>query len=151
MRVPLIVRWPGRIKPGTVSDHLGYFPDVMPTLAELAGATAHLPPTDGISLGPTLLGRPGQKLHPFLYWEAASVNQTVSQQAVRWGQWKAVRSRGTGEFELYDLKTDGKESTNVTAKHPDVVARIKTFVATARTPERVYDVAAKESAANYVR
>ena len=151
MRVPLIVRWPGRIKPGTVSDHLGYFPDVMPTLAELAGATAHLPPTDGISLGPTLLGRPGQKVHPFLYWEAASVNQTVSQQAVRWGHWKAVRGRAAGEFELYDLKTDVKESTNVAARNPDVMAKIKAFIATARTPERKYDVAPKESAANYVR
>ncbi len=151
IRVPLIVRWPGRIKPGTVSDHIGYFPDVMPTLAELAGAAPHLPPTDGISLVPTLLGRPGQKVHPFLYWEAAGANQSVNQQAVRWGNWKAVRSRTAGEFELYDLKTDAKESTNVAAKHPDVVAQIKAVIATARTPERAYAAAPKEGAALYVR
>jgi arylsulfatase A-like enzyme len=151
MRVPLIVRWPGRIKPGTVSDHIGYFPDVMPTLAELAGATAHLPPTDGISLVPTLLGRPGQKTHPFLYWEAASANQTINQQAVRWGNWKAVRGRAAGELELYDLRTDVKESTDVAARNPAVVAQINAFIATARTPERKYEAAPKESAANYVR
>lgn len=151
IRVPLIVRWPGRIKPGTVSDLPGYFPDVMPTLAELAGATTSLPVTDGLSLVPTLLGRPGQKTHTFLYWEAAGPNQTTNQQAVRWGSWKAVRGRATGDWELYDLKTDVKEKTNVAARHPEVVAQIKTLIATARTPERVYEAAPKEGAALYVR
>ena len=151
IRVPLIVRWPGRIKAGTVSDHVGYFPDVMPTLAELAGATPHVPKTDGISIVPTLLGKPTQKKHDFLYWEAASLNQTVNQQAVRMGDWKAVRGRTATEWELYNLKTDEKESTNVIAAHPDVMKKIHAIIAAEHTPERKYEAAPKESAATYVR
>src|SRR6185436_15560259 len=55
-REPFIVRWPSKIKAGTTSDFVGYFPDVMPTLAELTGTTQHLPnQIDGISIAPTLL------------------------------------------------------------------------------------------------
>ena len=59
IRVPAIITWPGKIKPGTQSDHICAFQDVMPTLAELAGITC--PPTDGISFLPTLLGKKGNK------------------------------------------------------------------------------------------
>jgi arylsulfatase A-like enzyme len=151
VRVPLIVRWPGRIKAGTTSDLMGYFPDVMPTLAELAGPSSHLPKTDGISIVPTLLGRPGQKSHEFLYWEAAGGNQSIGEQAVRLGDWKAVRTRPGGQWELYNLKADPKETSNVTAKHPEVMQRIQAIAAAEHTPERKYDAAPKESAALYVR
>ena len=151
IRVPLIVRWPGRIKPGVVSEHVGYFPDIMPTLAEVAGATSQMPKTDGLSIVPTLLGKPGRKQHEFLYWEAASANQTLTQQAVRWGDWKAVRGRASGDWELYNLRTDGKESNNVFAQHPDVMKRIHAIIAAEHTQERKYEAAPKESAATYVR
>jgi arylsulfatase A len=151
IRTPLLARWPGRIKPGTVSHHIGYFPDVMPTLAELAGATRHLPTVDGISLAPTLLGTGRQQTHEFLYWESAGPNQTVNAQAVRWGKWKAVRARGDKEWQLYNLETDERETTDVRAQQPKVLEQIKSFVATARTPERVYGEVAKESAATFVR
>jgi arylsulfatase A len=151
IRVPLIVRWPGRIKPGSVSDVTGYFPDILPTLAELAGATAPLPKIDGRSIAPTLLGRPGQRLHNFLYWEAADANQGIAQQAVRMGDWKAVRGRTAKEWELYNLKSDPKESTNVSAQHPDVMQKIQAIVAAEHTPERKYPPAPRESAADYVR
>jgi arylsulfatase A len=151
IRVPLLVRWPGKIKPGTVSDLPGYFPDVMPTLADLAGATARLPKTDGISLVPTLLGRAGQRRHEFLYWEAASANQTVTQQAVRWGDWKAVRGRTATEWELYDLKKDEKETTNVVAQHPEVMRKIHAIIAAEHTPERKYEAAPPENVATFVR
>jgi arylsulfatase A len=151
IRVPLIVRWPGRIKPGSVSDHAGYFPDVMPTLAELAGATSYLPKTDGISIVPTLLGKEGQETHEFLYWEAAGANRSVSQQAVRWGDWKAVRARPSGKWELYNLKTDEKETTNVVAAQPDVMKKIHAIIAAEHTPERTYDAAPKENATTFVR
>ena len=107
IRVPFIARWPGRIKAGTVSDYAGYFPDVMPTLADLAGATKNLPKTDGLSLVPTLLGKSGQQKHEFLYWEAASATQTVTQQAVRWGDWKAIRGRTAT-----DQRADGRYFQN---------------------------------------
>ena len=151
IRVPLIARWPGRIKPGTMSDLPGYFPDIMPTLAELAGASDHLPKVDGISLVPTLLGRPGQARHEYLYWEAADANQGTTQQAVRWGDWKAVRGRSAAEWQLYDLKTDLTESNDISAKHPDVLRRIHAIVAAAHTPERKYAAAPRESAADFVR
>ena len=79
-----------RARPATTSR---YFPDVLPTVAELAGAADHLPKDlDGLSLVPTLLGKPGeQKRHEYLYWEAAGPRQAVVQQAVRWGDWKAIR------------------------------------------------------------
>ena len=149
--VPLIARWPGKIKAGTVSDLPGYFPDVMPTLAELGGASARVPKTDGLSIAPTLLGRPGQKKHDFLYWESAGANQNIAQQAVRLGDWKAVRGRSGQEWELYDLKTDVKEARNVSAQRPDVMKKIHAIIAAEHTPERKYPAAPKETAADYVR
>jgi arylsulfatase A len=151
IREPLLVRWPGRIKPGSVSDHLAYFPDVMPTLAELAGATARLPKTDGISIVPTLLGRKDQKQHEFLYWEAAGPNLTTNQQAVRWGDWKAIKGGPKATWELFNLKSDEKETTNVIARHPDVMKRIASIIAQEHTPERKYEAAPKEGAVDYVR
>ena len=68
--MPTIARWPGRIAPGTHSDHISAFWDVLPTAAELAG-TSDLPDgIDGISFVPTLLDEPDrQKKHDYLYWE----------------------------------------------------------------------------------
>ena len=84
MRVPLIARWPGKIPAGRVTDHLAAFYDVMPTLAEVAGAT---PPADGDGISPaTLTGRGQQKQHEFLLWEFHGYG---GQQAVRWAAGKA--------------------------------------------------------------
>ena len=151
IREPLLVRWPGRIKPGSTSDHLGYFPDVMPTLAELAGATAHLPKTDGVSFVPVLLGRAGQKQHEYLYWEAAGPVQNTVQQAVRWGDWKAVKDGPKARWELFNLRTDEKETTNVADRHPEVMQRVAAIIAAEHTPERKYPPAPKEGAADFVR
>lgn len=133
LRIPFIVRWPGRIEPGSVSDHLGYFPDVMPTLAELAGAKPS-PKADGISFLPTLLGEQAvgreQEQHEYLYWEDPKST------AVRMGHWKAVRSRNAQSFELYDLSTDLEELEDVAAQHPDVVASMQRCAQIAHTPGR---------------
>ena len=123
LRIPMIVRWPGRIKAGTVSDNLWYFPDVMPTLAELAGVE---PPDgiDGISIIPTLLGEEAvgrkQKMHEFLYWEHRG------HVAVRTGKYKAVKPGKNKPFELYDLDADISEQNDIADKHPDILARMKT-------------------------
>ncbi len=153
IRVPTIARWPGRIAPGTVSEHVGYFPDVMPTLADLAGAHAYLPADlDGLSFAPTLLGRPAeQETHEYLYWEAAGVEQDTVQQAVRWGNWKAVRHRSGAAWELYDLEADAGEERDVAAGHPDVLKRIDAICRQAHTPERRFEPGPKESAADYVK
>lgn len=152
IRVPMIARWPGRIRAGTVSEHVGYFPDLLPTFAELGGAQAHIPaPIDGISFVPTLLSKPGQKQHDFLYWAAAGNKQDTLAQAVRWGQWKAIRPKPNAAWELYDLQRDRAESRNVAADHLQVVAQIERFAQQAHQPERVYGPAPKESAASYVK
>jgi len=122
IRVPLIARWPGRIKPGTTNDHVCAFWDFMPTFVEVAGATAPRG-IDGISFLPALLGRPQQK-HEYLYWE---FHEGGFAQAVRSGDWKLVGK------ELFDLKTDIGERTDVAAQHPDVAARLGQMMASART------------------
>ena len=72
VRVPAIAHWPGRIAAGRVSEHLCYFPDLMPTFAELAG-TPPVKDTDGISFVPEVLGEKAagrkQEQHAYLYWE----------------------------------------------------------------------------------
>jgi arylsulfatase A len=135
IRDPLIVRWPGKIKASSVTDHVCAFWDVMPTLAELAGVEAP-GNIDGISFAPTLLGQGAQKQHEFLYWEMP-VAQGLTQ-AVRMGDWKAVKPRPAAAFELYDLKTDPKETSNVAGQHPEVMKKISEYLATARIDERDY-------------
>ena len=140
IRVPFVARWPGRIEPGSESDHPCAFWDVLPTFVELAGGA---PPkkTDGISIVPTLLGRPDQqKKHEYLYWEWRLYNWRKRQpmhlkQAVRLGHWKGVRLAEDKPLELYDLATDIGEKENVAAQHPDVVKRIEGILKTARTPD----------------
>ena len=128
IRVPLIVRWPGRIKPGR-ADSAWAFWDFLPTAAEIVGANA---PTniDGISMLPTLLGKPQTNQHAFLYWE---FHERGFQQAVRMGGWKAIRLKVGQPFEIFDLTTDPGEKKNVAAEHPDVAATIEDYLKTART------------------
>jgi len=131
LRIPMIVRWPGRIKPGRISDHLWYFPDVLPTLAELAGVQ---PPgdIDGISIVPTLLGEEAagrrQQQHRFLYWEYGA------QVAVRAGNFKAVRPGRNKPFELYDLAEDPAELNNIAAQRPEIVAKLAAYAQQSHTP-----------------
>jgi arylsulfatase A-like enzyme len=130
IRVPMIVRWPGTIKAGQVSDFPWAFWDFLPTAAEIAGITEKPPPTiDGQSILPTLLGKP-QKPHEFFYWE---FHEKGSKQAVRMGDWKAVRLATDKPLELYNLKTDLGETNNVAKAHADVVTKIETYLKTART------------------
>jgi arylsulfatase A-like enzyme len=135
IRVPLIACWPGRIKAGAVTGHVSAFWDFLPTCAELAGVQSPAN-TDGISMLPTLLGKPErQRKHEFLYWE---FHEGGSKQAVRMGQWKAVRLNPTGKLELYDLQTDLSETTNVADSHPEVVVKIKEYLTTARTESKLW-------------
>jgi arylsulfatase A-like enzyme len=132
LRIPMIARWPGKIERRAVSKHVGYFGDVLATLAELAHVT---PPTDvdSISLAPTLLGRPDQQgRHPWLYWEY-NTGQATSQAVLFDGRWKAVRNdRRDAPLELYDLHTDPGEAVDVAAQHPQTIAKIEGYLKTAR-------------------
>lgn len=133
IRTPFIVSWPGKIKPGTTTQLPGYFADVLPTLCEIAGIE---PPKDidGVSLTPTLFAKGDQKKHAFLYWEFPGYG---GQQAVRAGDWKAVRqalAKGKILTELYDLKGDIEEKNDLAAKHPDIVAKLEKIMKEQHTP-----------------
>ncbi len=137
LRVPFIARWPGRITAGRTCDHLGYFPDVMPTLAELAGAACPKG-IDGISFVPALFGESAdgrkQTRHEFLYWESPG------NFAVRMGDWKAVRSRNREDWKLFDLSKDISETTDVAAANPDIVKRMAALADGAHAPEKTGDI-----------
>jgi arylsulfatase len=139
LRVPTIARWTGKITAGATTDHVSGFQDVMPTLVEIAGGT---PPDgiDGISFAPTLLGRGEQRQHDHMVWEFFGYG---GQQAVRMGQWKAVRRqvhKKATPIELYDLSVDVAESNDVAAEHPDIVARMAHIMRTERTPNADFPI-----------
>jgi arylsulfatase A-like enzyme len=134
VRVPMIVRWPGHVLADHVNPHVWAFWDVLPTLCDLAGAKTP-DGLDGISVLPTLLQKGEQRKHEFLYWE---FHEKGSQQAVRMGDWKAVRNKLGAPLELYDLAKDVAEKTDVADQHRDVVNRIETYLKTARTDSELW-------------
>ncbi len=132
IRVPMIASWEGTIKGGRTSQHVSAFWDVLPTLCELSGVPVPSD-VDGLSFVPTLLGEP-QAPHEFLYWEFPAYE---GQQAVRMGDWKALRKgifKGNMDLELYNLKTDPREQFDVSAAHPEVAAKIKAIMESEREP-----------------
>jgi arylsulfatase A len=133
IRVPLIARWTGTIPAGRVSDQVWAHWDMLPTLADLAGASV---PSglDGVSMSRALRGeaKPAQRL---LYWEFAGHG---FQQAVRTGDWKAVRQNPYAHLELYHLRTDPAERHDVADSHPEIVSRLKTDLAAARTESPIW-------------
>ena len=132
--MPFIARWPGRIAPNTTNDFPVAAWDIYPTAVELSGGTTTAD-LDGVSIVPTLLGEPGQAPRNPLYWETPSGNGL---QAVRDGDWKAVRSNAQsspdGPIQLFNLATDPNETTNVVDQHPDVARHLCELMATMRSP-----------------
>jgi uncharacterized sulfatase len=131
IRVPMIVRWPGTTPAGVVSDHIGYFGDLMATVGDLADVDT--PQVDSVSFAPTITGRPTeQHSHKYLYWE---FYERGGKQAVRSGNWKAIRiPMFDGQTELYDLSNDIAESNDVAAEHPDLVKKLEAMMDEAHVP-----------------
>lgn len=123
IRVPMIASWPAKIKAGSETAHISSFIDVLPTLCEITNSS--IPEeVDGISYLPILLNNAPQKEHEYLYWEFPEYN---GQQAIRWGDWKAIRKniqKGNMEIELYNLKEDIREENNVASQHPEIIAKM---------------------------
>lgn len=138
IRVPMIACWPEQIKPGTTSDHLSAFWDVMPTIAEITGCKTP-ENIDGISFLPTLTGKAKQRQHQNLYWEFHEMN---GRQAIRNGDWKLVRYQvfipANTTTELYNIKNDPEEKTNLAAQHPEIVARLLTEMNHSRIDSEIF-------------
>lgn len=129
IRVPMLVRWIGKLPPDSTSDHIGAFWDFLPTACDLAGVKTP-PGLDGISFLPAMFGKGDAKRHEFLYWE---FHEGGFAQGVRMGDWKAVRKKASAPLEVYDLRTDRAEERDVAGQAPEVVARIEEYLRTART------------------
>jgi arylsulfatase A len=141
VRVPLIVKWKGHVKPGSTSDRVTGFEDWFPTIAEIVRGDVALksqPSTlnswDGESFAKTLRGEK-QPEREFLYREFPNYD---GWQSVRAGDWKLVRSNlkprpknagATPKTELFNLKTDPAETRDLSAQHPEVVARLMKLAA----------------------
>ena len=131
IRVPLIAWWPG--KTAGMTSHVADFTDLMPTLAQLGGATGHLPKQhDGVSFAPTLLGTPeDQKTRGHLYW---AFYERGGAQAIRKGRWKAIQQPMKSSVRLYDLSTDLEEKTDLAGAQPELLAELTTLMNSSYTP-----------------
>ncbi len=118
IRVPMIVRWPGKIAAGTESDVPWAFWDFPPTACELAGAECS-DGIEGLSMAPALFGQEPPE-REFMYWE---FQQREFKQAVRIGDMKAVRVGLTRTTEVYDLAEDIGETRDLAADRPELVKR----------------------------
>ena len=133
IRVPMLARWPEKIAAGTVSNFVGSFQDVLPTLKELSGSPTKAD-TTGVSFVPTLLGKGQQSQHEYLYWE---FYEQGSRQSVRFGDWTAIREpMFDGEVKLFNLSNDLAQSNNVASDNPEVVARAIGFMEQAHQPNK---------------
>ena len=131
MRVPAFAWWPGTVPAGRVTDEPWAFWDLLPTFAELG--QAEIPKgfrPDGHSLVEFLKGGPAPK-RDYFYWE---LHEGTSIQAIRWGNWKAVRPKPSGAVELYNLADDLGETKDLAAMHPQLVTKAIDMMNAARTP-----------------
>ena len=123
--------------PGSVSNHVSSFQDIMPTFSEIIGFES-VHDTDGVSFLPTLLSKRQEK-HKFLNWEfqLSGWFQTIPnggfRQSVRLENWKAVRYNLNSDIELYNLKNDPGETKNIAKLHPNIINRVDSIFKISRT------------------
>ncbi|GHV01033.1 arylsulfatase [Bacteroidia bacterium] len=158
MHTPLFCRWTGTIKPGSHSDLLSAFWDVMPTVCDLAGAP--IPEsTDGLSMAPTLLGKPQTERHEFLYWEFNERSDRKRpgaeyKQAVVFDKWKVINYLDAQRVELYALAAlEGKdklgrewvvEQNDLAAKYPELVKRGLLYMAASHIQNPIFPMTRHE-------
>jgi len=136
IRVPLLVRAPGRIMAGRKDATPIYHPDFLPTALRLAGLPAPADIDGRDMTGPILSAVPTPDR--LLYWETY---EPSFWQAARLGRWKAVRPPRTQQVELYDLSQDPSETHDLAATRPDVVRRLARQMREQRRPSAEYPVA----------
>lgn len=138
IRVPMVARWPGEIKPGTTTSLVSAHYDVPATLADIAGVVFD-EQSDGISFLPTLLGKDDQQQkHAFLMWDFRGYG---GQTAVRMGKWKAIRRNMIKDpdaaLELYDLESDIGETNNLASDFPEIVRQLEQIISRERSMPEV--------------
>ncbi len=138
IRVPFVVRWKGTVAEDEVSDQVITFWDMLPTLAEIGGLPVYIG-SDGFSVLDAFLGKPLNKTHEYLYWDYGHMRKRYDQ-AVRLGDWKGIKHGVSGEIQLYDLKTDPAEESDVASGHAEVVERVRKIMNTAAVPSDRYEV-----------
>jgi len=124
MQCPLIVRWPGKIAPGTETALLSSHYDFLPTLADIVGGET---PSgkDGISYLPTLLGQPQHSLHDFVFINN-QFNRVGSRALIMQDGFKLVEANRKQElFQLYNVLQDNEERTDLAAEYPEKVEQLK--------------------------
>ncbi|MDF1658564.1 MAG: arylsulfatase [Verrucomicrobiales bacterium] len=145
IRVPQIVKWPGKVEAGSVTDFVTGFEDWLPTMLDLVNAESEVPAeVNGISIVPTLLGE-NQGERSFLYREFTGYG---GQQAVWLGnQWKGIRrdllkkgNENPLEVQLFDLKADPSESIDVAAEYPEVLKKIEGLMKSERVPSETFPI-----------
>ena len=139
IRIPLIIKWPDKIKKPIISDHISAFWDFVPTVCEILNIK--IPDdTDGISYLPAMLNR-SQKKHEYLYWELYGLK---FKRAVRINNWKAVQvfnnKKNNTVIELYNLNNDPSESSDIADKHPEIVEKVKNIFNNAHTSNKLYNL-----------
>lgn len=127
IREPFLVRWPGHIQPGSVCDQPVIGSDIFTTICDVAGVK---PPADrvidGASIAPAFREQPIERKVP-LFWHYAGRGDMNL--VVRDGDWKLLASEGMDKLELYNLKDDVKETTNLVAQEPERVAKMQKTMA----------------------
>lgn len=139
IRVPMLVRWPARVKAGSTTDHISAFWDILPTFADIGGVTPP-PGIDGISFLPTLLDKGSQQQeHEYLYWE---FYERRGRRALRQGKWKAVqynlKDNPDAPVQLYNLLNDPGEEHDISADHPKIVRQLVQLMDQAHTDSDIF-------------
>ena len=124
IRVPGIVRWPGHVQPGTESDQPVIGTDIFTTICDIVGIPLPTDRTiDGASMLPMFQKKPIERDEP-MYWRN-HLAAPVRRMALRIGDWKIMGSHDLNRFELYNLRDDEQEQTELSAKYPEKFAQLK--------------------------
>ena len=119
IRVPFMMSWPGKIKPGQISDDPVLSLDLMRTALELGGASIS-PKVEGVNLMPYVTGSQSGVPNEALFWRM----ENGTDYAVRSGPWKLLKARDQSGIQLYHVDEDISETNNLASRHPEVVGRL---------------------------
>lgn len=134
IRVPMLVKWKGKIKEGTTTKHSSAFWDVLPTFTDILGVKTPSK-TDGISFLPTLLQEKKQQKHDYLYWE---FHELKGRKAILKDNWKLVvyKVKTEPKYFLFNIDKDPSEKINLVEEMPEKVNELKALMANARTESK---------------